>query len=55
MLLQTPEIQTLSPLLTLEKSIDLPTSNSLSAFLCLGCSLSWVKSLFVAVIKHRLY
>lgn len=28
MLLKTQEIQTLSTLLTLEKSIDLPTSNS---------------------------
>lgn len=55
MLLKTQEMQILSPLLTLEKSIDLPASNPVSAFLCLGCSLSWVKSLLVAVIKHQLY
>lgn len=55
MLLKTQEMQILSPSLTLEKSIDLPASNPVSAFLCLGCSLSWVKSLLVAIIKHQLY
>lgn len=48
-------MQILSTLLTVEKSIDLPASNPVSALPCLGCSLSWEESLLIAVIKHQLY